>query len=136
MAKEWGRNWKWYLNTGTVASPTWTEIPNQKDGPLSIDPNMVDTTTKSDAGWSTQSPTTKTWEASLSLIYDGLNATHYALVQNCQDEVETGFKLVGESGENWVVYAYLGIALSPPVDNVVTLDVTLNASQAPVYARS
>jgi hypothetical protein len=136
MAKEWGRNWKWYLNTGTEASPTWTLIPNQKDGPFSIDPNMVETTTKSDAGWTTQSPTTKSWEASISVVLDLTDSTHLAMVNNAQDEVETEFKLVAENGQNWIVFAWLGISVSDPVDNVATMDVTLNMSRAPTYAAS
>lgn len=54
-------------NSGTDASPTWTEVGFQVTGTLTIDSNTVDTTTKSTSGWSSMVGTFRSW----SFSFDG-----------------------------------------------------------------
>ena len=136
MAKETGKEWIYYLNTGTEASPTWTQIANQRDGAFNIQQNLIDTTTKSDGGWTTQTASTRDATASFSIVYDGSDSTHTALLAAAIAQTLKYFKLVGESGENWKFHAWISTNLPAPVDNVVEVAVDLARSDAPVYAVS
>lgn len=51
MALRLGFQGKGYLNTGTYASPTWSEIGNIKDLSISLERNTADVTTRSANGW-------------------------------------------------------------------------------------
>lgn len=46
-----GLDGKLYRNTGTYASPTWTEIDNVKDVSFSCDADKADVTTRRSDGW-------------------------------------------------------------------------------------
>ena len=136
MAQEPGKNWKFYLNTGTTASPTWTLVSNQKDGSVGFKQNMIDTTTKSDSGWTSSTATTKHMSSSFSIIYDKTDATHAALMAAALAQTLKHFKLIGASGENWIYFAYVSLECSVPVDNMAEVTVTLDRNGAPTYAAS
>jgi hypothetical protein len=136
MAKETGKEWKYYLNTGTEGSPTWTVVLNQRDGSFNIQQNTIDTTTKSDGGWTTQTASTRDGAASFSIVYDSTDATHTALLAAALNQTLKHFKLVGEGGENWIFHAWVSMNLPAPVDNVVEVAVDLVRSDAPVYSAS
>lgn len=136
MAKEIGLNWLFYLNTGTVASPTWTVITNQRDGNFDISQNTVDTTTKSDSGWVTKVAVTREGAASFSIVYDSTDSTHTALLSAALNGTLKQFKIVGAGGENWIFQAYVGFNIGFPQDNAVEPSITLERYDAPVYAAS
>lgn len=136
MAQEAGKNWKFYLNTGTVGSPTWTLVSNQKDGSVGFKQNMIDTTTKSDAGWTSTTATTRDMTSSFSIIYDKTDATHAALMSAAINQTLKHFKLIGASGENWIYQAYVSLECAVPVDNMAEVTVTLERNGAPTYAAS
>jgi len=136
MTMEKGRDWLYYLNTGTVASPTWTLIERQKDGSMGITQNLIDTTTKSDSGWTSQTATTRDGSFSFSIIYDQTEATHVALLSAAINQTLKQFKVVGFSGENWIFQAYVDFDAGFPVDNMVEVTCNLGRYDAPVYAAS
>jgi len=136
MAQERGKNWKFYLNTGTIASPTWSLVTYQKDGSVAFKQNLIDTTTKDDEGWTSQTPTTRDMSSSFSMIYDKTDSTHAALMSAAINQTLKHFKLIGESGENWIYYAYVDAELGVPVDNMAECSVTLARFGVPTYAAS
>jgi hypothetical protein len=136
MAQEAGKNWKFHLNTGTTLSPSWTLIGNQKDGSVSFKQNMIDTTTKSDAGWTSNTATTKDMASSFSIIYDKTDQTHAALMAAALNQTLKHFKLIGASGENWIYFAYVSLECAVPVDNMAEVSVTLERNGAPTYSAS
>jgi hypothetical protein len=136
MAIDRGKDWKWYLNTNTIASPTYTLIPNQKDGNVDWVNNYIDTTTKDNLGWKTQIPSTRDMSTDMTCMYDGLNSVHVALVTASYSQTELQFQIWGSSGEKFTFLSYVDVKLSTPVDNVVEMSITFARSGIPVRTTS
>lgn len=134
MALEQGKNWLWYLNTGTIASPTWTLISKQKDGNVNFSNNFIDTTTKDNAGWTSSSPSTRDMSTDITCFYDKTDSTHDAIMDAVIAQTLLQFRVVGASGEHWTFQAYVEASLSAPSDNMVEMSVTFKRYDAPVHA--
>ena len=136
MAIDRGKDWKWYLNTGTIASPTWTLIKNQKDGNVDFVNSYIDTTTKDNLGWKTQIPSTRDMSTDMTCMYEGTDATHAALLAASYGQTELQFRIVGTTGQNFTFLSYVDVKLTSPVDNVVEMSITFARSGIPVAAAS
>jgi predicted secreted protein len=136
MAIEVGKSWLVYLNTGTVASPTWTLVANQKDLSVDITQNTIDTTNKSNSGWTTQIVSTRDLAVSFTIQFDQTDATHSAIMSASVNQTEKHWKLLGQGGQNWIFLAYVSAAGSAAVDGVAEFNCTLVRSGTPTYAVS
>lgn len=134
MAIDRGKDWKWYLNTGTTASPTWTLIKNQKEGNVDVTSNAINTTTKDNLGWETEIPSTRKFSTDMTCLYEGTDATHVALRNAAVNQTELGFRVVGANAETYTFNAYVALKLSSPVDNVVEMSLTFMLSSSPTLA--
>lgn len=79
MAITTGLNGKLYINTNTVASPTWTFIGGQRSAKLSKNHEATDVTNKGDAGWERSIGTTRSLSIDLEGFVDEADAGFLAL---------------------------------------------------------
>lgn len=61
---------KLYYNTGTYASPTWTEITNVKDLTLNLQKGEADVTTRGGNGWKQSVGTLKEASIEFAMVWD------------------------------------------------------------------
>jgi hypothetical protein len=133
---ETGVNWLWYVNTGTTASPTWTLITTQQDGNFEIDTNIADATYKGSGGWVTSIPTTQKWAASFTCIYDSSDLAVATIRDAALSKLKLGYKLVGETGENYIVSAWVKTGMDFKNNAPVTFKVDLIPYGAAVRSAS
>lgn len=133
---ETGKNWLWKVNTGTEGSPTWTTIATQRAGTFDMDHDSVDGSYKGSGGWTSTIPTLKKWAGTFSAIYDATDVAVQKLRDNALSQTKTGFKLVGQTGENWTGNAWIKIAMSVPHDDLAMMEITLLTDGACTYAAS
>ena len=79
MAITLGLACKFYRNTGSPSSPTWTVIDNVTDVTMSLSTDIADVTTRGAAGWKAQVPTLKDGTISFEMIADKSDANYTAL---------------------------------------------------------
>jgi len=133
---ETGKNWLWKVNTGTDVSPTWTTIATQREGSFDLDHDTVDGSYKGSGGWTSTIPTLQKWAGSFSAIYDATDTAIQKLRAVALSQTKTGFKLVGQTGENWTGSAWVKIAMTVPHDDLAMCEITLLTDGAIVYAAS
>lgn len=82
------------LNTSaTSAGEKWVQFSMQKDGGLSFENDLVDTTSKQDSGFSSDVITTKRWSANFSGNYDPFNPGLDLIVRKQQSEHDYKIKV-------------------------------------------
>lgn len=79
MAVVLGMNAKLYRNTGTYASPTWTEIDNVRDVTLSMETGEADVTTRAANGWRQSIATLKDAGLDFEMVWDSTDTGFTAL---------------------------------------------------------
>ena len=79
MAVVLGMNAKLYRNTGTYASPTWTEIDNVRDVTLSMETGEADVTTRAASGWRQSIATLKDAGLDFEMVWDSTDTGFTAL---------------------------------------------------------
>lgn len=80
MAVVLGMNAKMYRNTGTYASPTWSEIDSVKDVTLSLETGEADVTTRAAGGWRESIATLRDASLEFEMVYDSAG-THFAAIK-------------------------------------------------------
>jgi hypothetical protein len=65
MAIQIGGDTKLQVNTGTVGSPTWTNVGFEVTSSLNIELDTVDANTKGNNGWGSQISTLRRWSGSV-----------------------------------------------------------------------
>lgn len=65
-----GMEAKLYRNSGTYASPTWTEIQNVKDLTLNLEAGEADVTTRGNAGWRATIASLKDGSIEFDMVWD------------------------------------------------------------------
>lgn len=143
MAHVLSQNAKAYRNTGTYASPTWSEITLIKDLTLNLSKDKADVTTRSSGGWKEFVDGLKDGSVEFSHLWDTADA-HFtamrtAFTANTSIEVlvlDGGSAVVGSQGlratmmvESFTRNETLGEALM--VD--VTLAPVKNSNAAPAW---
>jgi hypothetical protein len=81
MATRLGMDAKLYRNTGSYASPTWTEITNVKDVTLNLEKGEADVTTRANAGWRATVGTLKDASIEFQMVWDTADAGFGAIRQ-------------------------------------------------------
>jgi hypothetical protein len=81
MAVKLGMDAKLYRNTGTFASPTWTEVPNVKDLTLNLEAGEADVTTRANDGWRATVATLKDGSIEFEMVWDTSDANFTAIQQ-------------------------------------------------------
>jgi hypothetical protein len=74
-----GYNAKLYRNTGTYASPTWSEMTNVKDLTLNMDLDEADVTTRASGGWKANVATLLDGSIEFEMVYDPTDANFTAV---------------------------------------------------------
>jgi hypothetical protein len=138
MAIERGKDWLVYLNTGTIASPTWTLIENQTALDFANDQDVIDTTNKSTSGYKTSIISLKDLSCSFTMLYDqaSTNTTCVTLTQAAINQTLKQFKLLGSGGQNWIFQAYVKISYTANFDGLCEAKVELVRYDAPTYSAS
>ena len=102
MAFKLGQNAKLYRNTGTFASPTWTEISNVKDLDLSLEKDKSEVTTRGGGGWKLTVATLKDAKIEFEMIWDTADAAFTAIRNSFLNDTVVEFLVldgpVGTSG--------------------------------------
>lgn len=70
MGVKLGLDAKLYRNTGTFASPTWTEVQNVKDLTLNLEAGEADVTTRGNAGWRATLAALKDASIEFEMVWD------------------------------------------------------------------
>ena len=79
MAFVLAENAKLYYNTGSYATPTWSEICNVKDLTLSLEKDEVDVTTRCSGGFKEYSDGLLDANVTFNMLYDPTDAAFTAL---------------------------------------------------------
>jgi predicted secreted protein len=79
MAHVLAEDAKLYYNTGTYASPTWTEICNVKDLTLSLEKDEIDVTTRCSGGFKEYADGLLDANVTFNMLYDPADAAFTAL---------------------------------------------------------
>lgn len=75
-----GRNGKAYRNTGSYASPSWSEMTNVRDVTLNLDTESADVATRADGLWGADAVVKLTASVDLEMIWDPTDAAFTALL--------------------------------------------------------
>jgi len=75
-----GLNAKAYRNTGTYASPTWSEVTNIRDLTLNLEKAEADVTTRASNGWRNEIGTLKNAGVEFEMVYEPSD-TNFAAIQ-------------------------------------------------------
>lgn len=91
MAHVLGLAAKLYRNTGTYASPTWTEITNVKDVTVTMEKGEADVTTRAADGWVQTAATLKNMTIEFQMVWNpgdaGFEAIKDAFMDNTAVEL-------------------------------------------------
>ena len=91
MTTRLGMDAKLYRNTGSYASPIWTEIANVKDVTLNLEKGVADVTTRANAGWRATVGTLKDASIEFQMVWDtaddGFSAIRQSFFSNTPIEV-------------------------------------------------
>jgi len=63
-----------YINTGTITTPVWTEIPCVRDVTLNLSSDDVDDTCRVTDGWRSRLAGLREWGADFEMVYEPLDA--------------------------------------------------------------
>ena len=99
-----GKDYLLYVNTGTVASPTWTLIGGQKSSDLNRSADSIDVSHKTSGGWKSNKAGLRGWSIDLSGLLLLQDAGVAALDQAFTTGVEVNIKLEypdGTSRTGW-----------------------------------
>lgn len=79
MAVRLGLDAKLYLNTGSTATPTWSEITNARDVTLNLEKGEADVTTRGNNGWRAMVGTLKDASIEWEMVWDTDDANFTAI---------------------------------------------------------
>lgn len=94
MAHVLSEDAKLYYNTGSYASPTWSEIDNVKDLTLSQDKGEVDLTTRASGGYEETGDGLISISVEFSMLYDTAEAYFGALEQAFTNKTAVEFAVM------------------------------------------
>lgn len=120
------------LNSGTIASPTWSEIGLVKDETVNLSKALADVTTRQANGWRLQRGTLKEASIDLQLLYDpsddDFDEFRDAFFNNTQLLLGFFDGDIEEDGTYYGLHAAFNVtAFSQPrnLEDAVVVDITL-----------
>lgn len=119
------------VNTGTIASPTYTTVGGQRNVTLSLGTDEIDVTDKASGNWHEGLPSIRNW----SLEGDGLLVQDDAGLQELEDaymnQEKIKVQLLTASGKTYTGDAILtDFSYEGPYDDAATASYTLTGSGA------
>ena len=127
-----GREFVFLIDLNTSLTPSgekWAKFSMQKDGGLSFNNDMVDTTSKDDAGFSSDVITTKRWSATFSGNFDPFNPAYDVILRAQADSISDyriKVKLRSPDGPELVGFAKVeSFESSIGVNDVSEFDISL-----------
>lgn len=136
MATRLGMDAKLYRNTGTYASPTWTEITNVKDVTLNLEKGEADVTTRANNGWRATVGTLKDASIEFQMVWDtadaGFDAIRQAFFSNSAIEfaVMDGVISSPDSEGLRATFDIFNFTRNEALEEAIMVDVTIK----PTYA--
>lgn len=124
-----------YVNTGTIASPTWVLVAGQRNGRLSRRTDEANLTSKDSKGWHRGKPSLLHW----SIDFDGLivegDAGQDKLDEVWRNRQQVQVRMVTEAGTKHTGLATItDLSEAAPYDAEATMSGTLTGSQELVRA--
>ncbi len=119
-----------FVNTGTLAAPTWTKVGGQRNGRLSRRTDEANLTSKDTAGWHKGKPAINNW----SIDFDGLimegDGGQEALEEAWRGREMVQVDMVTEGGTHYRGMATITeLTDSSPYDSEATYSGTLTGSE-------
>lgn len=117
------------INTGTTATPVWTNVAGQRDATLNLNTAEFDATTKDSANWHEGLTGIRDWDISFNNLFGesdtGLAELENAFLNNEQVQI----KLTTAANNTYDGTATLtNYAIGMPYNDVVTANGTLKGS--------
>lgn len=118
-----------YVNTGTIAAPTWTLIAGQRNGRLSRRSDEANLSSKDSEGWHEGKPAQLHW----SIDFDGLivegDAGQDALEETWRNREKVNVRMVTEAGTSYSGMATItDLSDAAPYESEATQSGTLTGS--------
>lgn len=119
-----------YVNTGTLAAPTWTKIAGQRNGRLSRRTDTANLTSKDSAGWARNIPTIISWNIDFDgLIVEG-DSGQDALEEAWRNREQVQVRMVTEAGVKYTGLASItDLSDAAPYETEATFSGTLTGSE-------
>lgn len=136
MNYQLGMNGKLYRNTGTYASPTWSEISNARDVTITCEKGEADVTTRANQGWRATVGTLKEltieWTAVWKDSDTNLEAIRSAFLNNTNVELLAltgGITTEGSEGPR-VTCEIMSFGRDEALEEGMTINITAKATLA------
>ena len=131
-----------YVNTGTTAAPTWTEVTKARDVNIKLEGDEVDGTSREAAGWYQMLVGLRKWGTDFEMIYDVTNTAWEAVRSAYWDGVT--LEILALDGPLLVnsTYGIFGevsvstMTQGQPMKDVMTSAVTFGGVGVPVWGKS
>ena len=131
MAVGIGVNGLLYINTGTVASPTYILIGGQRNATLKNSKSTVDITNKGDFGWRNTTGTVREVSIDFDGLVDEADSGFLALRDVFWNNVSKLFRFITPGGVTFTgTYELDTIDENYPYDDAVGYSATLNSKGA------
>lgn len=126
-----GKDYLLKINTGTTASPTWTQVGAQRSADLKRSAESIDISHKTSGGWSSKKAGLRSWSIDLGglmlLADDGIQALESAFLQG----KEINIQLVYPDGSVQTGWGSItDFSLSTPHDGAAEISGTIEGNGA------
>ncbi|MCP8970572.1 phage major tail protein, TP901-1 family [Ectobacillus ponti] len=119
------------VNTGTIASPTWTTVAAQRGGTLKRDADTLDLTTKDSAGWQELDYGLRSWGIEADGLLVENDAGYLALENAYMTRTKVQVFAQTAAGSKYQGMAVLkSFPIEMPYDDSATYKVTFEGSGA------